>query len=431
MWKPRLRSIIFLAVILTTVSCAASNRGQRSNSNANETDATAPIAITVGKSESRDIAATIQATGSTVADETSNVAPKTAGKIVNISANVGQFISAGAVLARIDDRDARLQLSSANANVKKARATVLQAEARLGLGPNGKFNASAIPEVRAASANFDQATAELRQAEANEKRYRELTESGDVAMMTYEQFKTTRDTARARANSAKQQLDVAINTARQSSQAIVTAQADVESALTQVANAQQAIADTIIRAPFSGFVSDRPTAVGEFVSSASVIATILRTNPMKVQIQVAEADLPYVSLGRGVSVQVDAYKDRKFAGTVTAINPAVNTVSRSAVIEASIENGNNALRSGMFASVKITREGGSKAVFVPKTAVFNDQSTQSYRVFVIQEGVARLKVAQLGIEEGEFVQVVTGVDADETVATSSLDQLFEGAKVSF
>ncbi|MEO7658742.1 MAG: efflux RND transporter periplasmic adaptor subunit, partial [Pyrinomonadaceae bacterium] len=394
MWKPGLRSIIFLAVILTTVSCTASNRGQPGNSNANEIDPSAPVAITVGKSETRDIAATIQATGSTVADETSNVAPKTAGKIVNISVNVGQFISAGAVLARIDDRDARLQLSSANANVKKARATVRQAEARLGLGPNGKFNASAIPEVRAASANYDQAAAELRQAEANEKRYRDLTESGDVAMITYEQFKTTRDTARARANSAKQQLDVAINTARQSSQAIVTAQADVESALTQVANAQQAIADTIIRAPFSGFVSDRPTAVGEFVSSASVIATILRTNPMKVQIQVAEADLPYVSLGRGVSVQVDAYKDRKFAGTVTAINPAVNTVSRSAVIEASIENGNNALRSGMFASVKITREGGSKAVFVPKTAVFNDQSTQSYRVFVIQEGVARLKVAQ-------------------------------------
>lgn len=104
---------------------------------------------------------------------------------------------------------------------------------------------------------------------------------------------------------------------------------------------------------------------------------------MKVQIQVAEADLPYVVLGRGVSVEIDAYKDRKFAGTVTAVNPAVDPVSRSAVVEASIQNGDNALRPGMFATVRINKEGGGKGVFVPKTAVHNDQATQSYRAFVI------------------------------------------------
>ena len=60
---------------------------------------------------------------------------------------------------------------------------VLQAEARLGLGPNGKFNASAIPEVRAAGANYEQTLAKLKQAEANEKRYRELTETGDVSSL--------------------------------------------------------------------------------------------------------------------------------------------------------------------------------------------------------------------------------------------------------
>ena len=100
-----------------------------------------------------------------------------------------------------------------------------------------------------------------------------------------------------------------------------------------------------------------------------IVATILRTNPIKVLIQVAEADIPYVGIGRGVSVQVDAYKDRKFAGTVIAVNPAVDPVSRSAVVEASVENGDNTLRQGMFATVRINREGGGKAVFVPKTAV--------------------------------------------------------------
>ena len=167
------------------------------------------------------------------------------------------------------------------------------------------------------------------------------------------------------------------------------------------------------------------------MTSASTIVTIIRANPIKVQAQIAEADVPSVVIGRGVSVQVDAYKDRSFAGTVTAINPAVDPASRSAIVEVEIENSSNALRSGMFATVKITKEGGSKGIFVPKSAVYNDQTTQSFRVFVIQDGIAKLRVVQLGTEEGDSQQILSGVDADETIAISNIDQLFEGAKVSY
>ncbi len=421
-----------LVAAVLFVTAALGCRSTQSAGDRPEVDAaSAPsIAVTVATAESRDVAAAIQATGSLVADERSNVAPKVAGKISNVSVEVGQFISQGSVLAKIDDRDARLQLATAQAAVKQAVAGVRQAEARLGLSPNGTFNASSIPEVRAANANYEQVAAELRQAEANEKRYRELVESGDVAMITYEQWRTQRDTARARLNNAKQQLDAAVNAAKQNNQAIRSAEASVEAARTQVGIAEQALADTVIRAPFSGFVSDRPVAVGEYVSSASIVATILRTNPIKIQIQVAEADVPYVSVGRGVSIAVEAYKDRNFAGTVSAVNPAIDPTSRSAIVEASIENGDNALRTGMFATVRINKEGGSKAVFVPKSAVYNDQSTQAFRVFVIVDGIAKLRVVQLGVEEGDMVQILSGVNADEVVATSNLDQLYEGAKVA-
>lgn len=419
--------LTLLSIIIAAACGTSRNAGE---ANANASDAAPTITISVGKSESRDIAAFIQSTGSLTAEESSNVAPKVAGKVSNIAVNVGQFVAQGAVIARIDDRDARLQLASAQAAVKQAQAGVKQAEARLGLLDGGRFEASTVPEVRAAKANYDQLVAEQRQAETNEKRYRELTETGDVAMIQYEQYRTLRDTARARTIAARQQLDAAVNTAKQSNQAIVSAQAAVEAARTQVANAEQAIADTVIRAPFSGFVSERQTAVGEFVNSASVVAVILRTNPIKVQIRVNETDVPYVAVGRGVSVQVEAYKDRNFAGVVSAIDPAVDPTSRAAMVEALIENGDNALRSGMFATVKITREGGTKGVFVPKTAVYADQPTQGFRVFVIEDGVAKLKTVQIGVEEGEYQQILSGLEPDQTVATSNLDQLYEGAKVA-
>ena len=435
---------LLLLAVSTGFACGRSN-AETDNQSAAENQKDAVVNVTVAKAEARQVPAFIQATGSLVADEMSDIAPKVAGKVINIYANVGDFITRGSTIAKLDETDARLRVAEAQANVKKAQAAVRQAEARLGLSPNGKFNSSTIPEVRTAAAGIEQAQAELRQAEtnlrqaeANEKRYRELVETGDVPVMTYETYRTARDTARAardtaqaRVTSAKQQLEVAVNAAKQNNQAIKSAEADVEAARTQVATAQSAVADTVIRAPFSGYISERPTAVGEFVTSSSVIATILRSNPIKVQMQIAEADVPYISVGTGVSIQVDAYKDRSFGGTVIAVNPLIDPVSRSAVVEGQIENNENALRSGMFTAAKIVRGGGSVGVFVPRSAVLRDEATQNYRVFVIEDNVAKLKVVQIGTPENDYIQILSGVNADETVATSNLDKLYEGAKVGF
>jgi len=438
--RPALTRLILSLVILAAVSLSGcswfsggngnrnTNRGPNANANAESQDPV--IAITVGKSEARQVSAVIQATGSLTAQESSDVAPKVAGKVANVYVNVGDFIGAGGTIAKLDDTDARQRVAVAQAAVRQAQAAVRQAEARLGLGPNGKFNASTIPEVRAASSAYEQALAELRQAEANEKRYRELIESGDVAMATYEQFRTARDTARARANAAKDQLDAAANAARQNNQAIASAQAALSAAQTNVGIAQQAVADTVVRSPFAGYVSARPIAVGEFVSTANPLVTLLRTNPIKIVIQVAEADVPFVVIGRGVSLQVDAYKDRRFAGYVSAVNPQIDPASRSASVEALIDNSSNLLKAGMFATVRINREGGAAGTFVPRSSLFHDQTTQSYRVFEIQDNVAKLRVVQLGVEEGDAVQILSGIEPDKFVATSNLDQLYEGAKVS-
>ncbi|MGB7924198.1 MAG: efflux RND transporter periplasmic adaptor subunit, partial [Pyrinomonadaceae bacterium] len=312
---------------------------------------------------------------------------------------------------------------------QQAIAGVRQAEARLGLRPGGNFDAVAIPEVRAANAGLEQALAELRLAEANERRYAELVETGDVAVSIYDQYRTQRDTARARVSAARQQLESAINTARQSNQAIQSAESAVETARAQVAIAQKAVDDTLVRAPYAGYISSRPTAVGEYVTPSSNIATLLRTNPIKLQLQVQESEAPYIKSGMGVSLEVDAYRDRKFSGQVTAVNPAIDPASRAATVEAAIENGDNAIRSGMFATARIVRQGGNKAVFVPRAAVVSDENTQSYRVFVIDGDTARLRVVQIGSEEGDLIQILSGVNADETVATSNLQQLYEGAKV--
>ena len=197
----RLAAIFVILALMSMSACSwrsAGGGGNRNsnrsggNANANSDAQDAPVPVTVGKSEARQVSAVIQATGSLTAQETSDVAPKVAGKVTNVYVNVGDFVGSGATIAKLDDTDARQRVAVAQAAVRQQEAAVRQAEAKLGLGPNGKFNASAIPEVRAAGSAYEQAQAQLKQAEANEKRYRELIESGDVAMATYEQYRTAR-----------------------------------------------------------------------------------------------------------------------------------------------------------------------------------------------------------------------------------------------
>ncbi len=421
------------ALALAGVSCGRSESKANAKDNgkreAGTAEVAAPVNVTTARAEMREVPSYFEATGSLIADESSDVATQASGQVIATPVGVGAFVRQGDVIARLNDKDAQLRLQQANAGVGQAVAGVRQAEARLGLRPGGNFDAVTIPEVRSAGSNLEQAQALLRQAEANEKRYRELVATGDVAMSVYEQYRTTRDTARAQVNGARQLFEAALNTARQSNSAVQSAQAAVESARAQVSIAQKAVADAVIRAPYAGFVSNRPIAIGEYVTPASVVATVLRTNPIKLQLQVPESDVPSINAGMGVSLKVDAHGDKNFSGRVSAVNPAIDPTSRSATIEALVENGDNALRAGMFATARIVRQGGGHAIYVPRAAVVSDQNTQSYRVFVIQDDVAKLRVVQIGTEEGDTIQILSGVNADETLATSNLQQLFEGARV--
>ncbi|MBA3351802.1 MAG: hypothetical protein H0U23_05150 [Blastocatellia bacterium] len=110
--------VLYFFVLVIGASCGSGESAERrGNSNSAEGEPP-PIAVTMAKTELRNVPAYIQATGSLIADEISDVAPKVAGKVANVSADVGDFDLQGAVIAKIDDSDARRQLTSAQAGVK-------------------------------------------------------------------------------------------------------------------------------------------------------------------------------------------------------------------------------------------------------------------------------------------------------------------------
>lgn len=388
-----------------------------------------PIPVETAQAVQRAVEANLQATGSFVADETSDVAPQASGQVAATPVDVGAFVKRGTVIARLDDRDARLRLQQTRAAERQAQAALRQAQEKIGLRVGGQFNASEVPEVRAARQNYEAAEAQARLAETNARRYANLVETGDVSRATYDQARAQAETARAQANAARQQLEVAFNLARQNNAGIAQAQAALEAARAQSAQVQKALADTVITAPFPGYISDRPAAIGEYVTPASKIVTLLKTDPIKLRLQLPEADAGRVAVGTTIVATVTAYPDRQFTGRVTALDPAIDPVSRTITVQAEMSNPSNILRSNMFATARIQLPGGGQGVFVPRAAIINDPTSASARVYVLEGDVARLRVVQLGEEAGDLVRIKSGVNAGEFVMTSNLDQLYDGAPV--
>jgi len=189
-------------------------------SKGNAAPAGSVIPISTAPVVSRQVPLTIQATGSFIAEESSEVAPQTSGWIASTPVDVGAFVKQGDVILRLDDRDARLRLQQAQAAQSQAEAAVRQAQSKIGLSPKEAFDATVVPEVQAARAAYESAEAEAKLAAADAKRYANLVDTGDVSLSNYEKQRTQAETAQARANAARRQYETALNVARQNYQGI-------------------------------------------------------------------------------------------------------------------------------------------------------------------------------------------------------------------
>ncbi len=422
-----LRAALFLAVVLTFFTAGCGTQKEAAAAAAPKGPTTVPV--TTAKATVRNVPAGFEETGSFAADETSDIAPVVAGRVAATPVNVGDFVNQGQVICELDHRDAQFRVDQTKAQLEQATASLRQAQSRIGFSGSGTFNPEQLPEAVAARASYESAQALARQAAADAKRYENLVATGDVSRSAFEKARTQQETAEAQANAARQQYEAALNASRQSWGAVETSQAGLEAVRAQLAQAEKALADTTIHAPFAGYITARPVAVGEYVAVGNKIATIVRINTLKLELQTPEQRASRVKMGMAVRAQVAAYPGRDFLGKVTAINPSVDPTSRMFIVEAHFVNSESLLRPGMFSTAKVLLPGGEDAVFIPRSAVLRDKTTDSYQVFVVDGGTARLRVVVPGETEGDSIRINSGLTGTETVATSNLSELFDGAPV--
>jgi multidrug efflux pump subunit AcrA (membrane-fusion protein) len=404
--------LLALAVAGAALSACKRSNGQ-TNAAASASPTPAVVEVATMAAVSRQLPQYFEATGNLAANEQTDVAPETAGRVAAVGVDIGSSVKKGQLLVRLEDADFKDRVDQAQAQLDQAKATLDQNRAKIGLKPGEKFNPENVPEVAAARAALDL-------ADKNLKRYEKLVETGDISRTAFDIQKSQRD-------QAYEQYKALVHQAEQNFATVANSQAAVSAAQTNLSLMKRNLTYTNVTAPMAGYISDRPADVGEYISPTSKVATIVNINPLRVKIDVPEQAIPQIRQGESVSVSVSAYTDRTFSGRVARISPNVTATSRTLSVEADVDNPNGELKPGQFATIRVLLPQKGTAVMVPQRAL-RTISGATY-VFVIKNGFAQQRLIQSGQTESDMVEIKSGIAADEVVAISNVDQLSDGVAV--
>lgn len=360
--------------------------------------APAPVAVT--PVESRAVDRYLRVTGSLLADEQAEVSAETAGRVVEIPIERGTRVQQGTLLARISATETSAQLQEAEANAA-------QIESRLGLTPGQPFEAKQVPDVMNSKASLDWAEAEF-------NRIRSLLDQKVVSQSEFDQRRT-------QVEAARQQYQVALNSAQQSYRSF-------EAARARITLARKAVADTGVRAPFAGLVAERVVSVGDYVTRGTRVATVVRVDPLRLELTVPEQSVSLVKVGLPVKLTVDAYTDAEFDARIRFVSPSLRADQRALTVEALAANADGRLKPGMFATARIRQAVGAPALLVPATSVEVIAGTS--RVYVVKNNRVEERIVTVGETFGDRIEVTSGIAKGESVATDPKGRLADGQTVA-
>lgn len=204
---------------------------------------------------------------------------------------------------------------------------------------------------------------------------------------------------------------------------------EIEYSITQqeLAEAEWALSKTSIRAPFKGRLTQRMTQMGQHVQVGDELFQVTDFDSLITRIYLPERDVLGLTEGREVRIRLNAAQDVAFAGYIRQISPIVDTATGTIKITVEALEPAAGVRPGSFVTVDIVRETRSDALLIPREAVLRE--LQKAHVFVASSDVAEKRTVTLGLEEGDYIEALTGVEAGENVIVAGQGGLKDGSPV--
>jgi len=335
-----------------------------------------PMSVELGAVKRADMAEHMTVVGNLIGAATVEAVPKVAGRLESISVRLGDRVRRGQMMAKIEDRELLEQVRQAQASYEVSAATIRQREA------------------------------DLRLAQTNLDRSKNLYERQLIPKQTF-------DDTEARYQAAAAQLDLA---KAQHSQA----DARLDELKINVAN-------TVITSPVNGFIGKRTLDPGAWVTPNSALLSVVDISLVRLVANIIEKDLRRISAGQRADVEVDAFPSETFRGRIARISPVLDPATRTAQIEVEIENAQFRLKPGMYARVNFTVEQRSNTLVVPANALVDVQGTRG--VFQPNGETAKFKPVKVGLSDEKLVEVSEGLAEGDRIVTTGAAALREGDKI--
>ncbi|NUQ77078.1 MAG: efflux RND transporter periplasmic adaptor subunit [Polyangiaceae bacterium] len=371
-------------LVLAGIACG-NKETPKPDSGQGQKAAVEPKEVTLATVTEIPIEQTIAITGTLDPDEQVTASAKVPGRLASIAVDLASPVTQGQVIAQIETKDYEIR-------IEQAAASLAQARAQLGLGPNDKdedLNIETTALVR-------QATAVLREAEANRARARKLSSEGLITAVDLDAAETAAVRAETALQSAREEVRIR--------------QATVKQRRSELRLARQQLTDTLIKSPLDGVVQMRRANAGEYLPAGAAIADLVRIDPLRLRVALPELEAADVRQGQPVRVRIEG-DETTYAGTVARIAPSIDPKSRTLLVESDIKNPGH-LRPGSLVQAEIVVT-SRPAPTVPETSIVRFAGLS--KVITIENGKAKEQQVTTGKKSGDRIEIIEGIKVGETV----------------
>jgi RND family efflux transporter MFP subunit len=361
--------------------------------------------------------------GNTEAVVVADIYARATGYVSVRTANIGDRVRAGQVLARIESPELDQELARAKASVEEARAALGQTQA------NVTRSEEAVIEARA---RLEQSQANEALASATSARWSRLVEKGVLPRQEGDERQYAFSARKAETAAAQAAIRTAQATGSAARAAVVASEATVRANEANVERLERLVAFERVVAPFDGIITERMVEQGDLITAGGVggrkLFAIAQPSVLRVQANVPQAFAPDLKEGQEASLTVRERPGRTFKGKVARTANALNAASRTLLVEVQVDNHDGALLPGMFSEVKFALPRTRIATVIPADALI--ANAQGTRVVVVDgDGKLHFRNVEVGRDLGTQIEIAAGLDANVPVVINPGETLTEGQSV--
>jgi RND family efflux transporter MFP subunit len=319
----------------------------------------------------------ITVVGNLVGQATVDIVPRVAGRIDSLTAKLGDQVTRGQQVAKIEDRELQQQVIQVEQSLEVNRATVKQRESDL----------------------------QLRRTTL--ARQQELLDKGLQTRQTVEDSQAAFNSAVAAVDLAKAQL------------------AQTEARLDEL---KITLSNTTVVSPVDGFVGRRNLDQGAFAGANTVILQVVDIATVRMVANLVEKDFRRITQGVEAEVEVDAFPGETFSGVVSRVAPIFDAATRTASMEIEVPNPGYRLKPGMYARVRLTAERKANALTVPRNALVDVEGQRG--VFLPDGAAAKFQPVTTGLQDEIRVEILEGLTDGQQVITTGALALRDGDRIT-